>query len=248
MQIIQYNSDIPSEAKEQFISPYRFESRCSEKGCGGAVWYEKREYWLNGQLRGIRQFEEDGTLMIERPYLNGKLHGTCYRWHENGQIDYVESFLHGEKHGNTYQYSEEGALMGVSNFVQGTGYATWWHKFIEVDKPGYFLSEIYFLKNGLQHGFEWNINEDQETLYIEQHFWEGHFHGIQRRWDHSGQLLAGYPQFWIMGEKVDQQTYMEATITDSRLPKFKVSDHAFRRKFPEDIRRIMRGEVVYARR
>lgn len=239
-----YQSDIPQEAEEKFISPYRSEFSCDENGCGGAVWLERREYWLDGELRGTRFFEKDGTLSLEHPFWDGKHHGTSYRWHENGQLDYVESHRHGILHGKTYQYSETGELMGASELVNGTGYAAWWHRRHELENPGYYLSEVYYLKDNLMQGYEWWINEGQKSLYIEVHYWKGDLHGIERRWNADGLLYEGYPKYYIMNKEVGQTTYIEASHEDPRLPKYKESDQSFYRDFPEDIKRIMRGEIV----
>ena len=230
-----YQSSIPSETKEKFISAYISQQHCNGNGCGGAVWLEKREYWLQGKVVGIRYFEEDGTLAIETPLKDDKYHGTYYRFYETGTLEYALPYLHGKQHGQSCQWTPGGLLMGTSSFSHGTGYDLWWHPFMELDKPGFYLAEILPYKDGVPHGVEWWLNEDQQSVYIERYYREGNLHGIERWWDVDGHLREDYPNFYIHNNIVSQEEYISATHNDPTLPKFVENDQLPQRTFPDVI-------------
>lgn len=234
-----YQSDIPVEAEKRFISPYRREERCTESGCGASIWLEECEYWLNGELVGKRSFEEDGSLAIERPFRHGKFHGRYYRWHIDAGLEYAAMYLNGKRHGNTYQWDEDGTLIGSSTFEHGTGYDLWWDRYWQANKPGFFLAEVMAYKDGRQHGFQWWLNEDQQSVWKEMHYWEGNWHGIWRMWDHDGILDPGYPKYFVCNNEVDRKTYVAASLKDPTLPAWREADQLAGRTFPEDLRQFL---------
>ncbi len=75
-----YCSDIPAEAKENVVSFYTEDENARQQG--GNIHYERREYILDGELVGYRQFDHDGRLIIETPMKDMRKHGT--EWSGNG--------------------------------------------------------------------------------------------------------------------------------------------------------------------
>ena len=73
-----YISDIPEEAEEKVVSFYTEDENAREEG--GTIHYERREYLIDGELVGYRQFDHDGRLIIETPMQGQKKHGTEYTW------------------------------------------------------------------------------------------------------------------------------------------------------------------------
>jgi hypothetical protein len=62
-----YRSSIPSSAQEQML-------RTRPRGQEG----HRAEYFLNGEVVGMRQFDASDQLQFERPLRNGVTHGTVY--------------------------------------------------------------------------------------------------------------------------------------------------------------------------
>ena len=81
--------------------------------------------------------------------------------------------------------SPEGRLIGTYRMHRGTGLDLWYR---QREDGSIYLGEVHHLLEGRRHGFEWWINEDQETVYIERHWREGQLHGIWREWNAAGRL------------------------------------------------------------
>ncbi|NIP30964.1 MAG: toxin-antitoxin system YwqK family antitoxin, partial [Candidatus Dadabacteria bacterium] len=54
---------------------------------------------LNGNLVGIRQFNENDILMLETPIRNGKKHGIEYTFYDSGELQLAEPYAEGMIHG-----------------------------------------------------------------------------------------------------------------------------------------------------
>lgn len=218
-----YKSDIPDTAAERFVSPYK-----SKDGRGS---YEKREYTVDGKIVGFRYYDENGALMIETPVKGGKKHGVEYSWYEPGCLTLAAPYENGLPHGTARQWADDGSLMGTYTLDRGTGYDLW-----REHLPGgrLHICEIHTMKDGMPHGFEWWVNEDQATVWREVHWREGQRHGIERHWNHEGNLDAGFPKFHLKDDIVGKQTYMEQQQTDSTLPRYAEEDDKNTRNFPDD--------------
>ena len=44
----------------------------------------------------VRSYYDNVQPRYQEEYLNGKLHGTCKGWHEDGQLEYQKEYLNGE--------------------------------------------------------------------------------------------------------------------------------------------------------
>jgi len=203
---------------------------------GGAK--HKAEYVLNGKIVGIRSFDKDGQLELEMPLRNGIRQGTMFYFEadSNGKttVTFAEPHKNGLVCGIARQWSQkDGQLIGTYSMKRGTGLDLWrnWSH----DKKRYFLSEARYLKEGKWHGFEWWLNEDQRTVWIESYFLENVQHGIRREWNHRGRLKRGYPQYWTQGKRVSKRQYLRASAKDPTLPRFRTWDNQPRRRFPPEV-------------
>ena len=162
-----------------------------------------------------------------------------YYWEADGWLSCAEPYEDGFLHGTAFQWDCHGHLIGTYTLHRGTGYDIW----RSTDEQGAcIISEIHRLKDGRPHGFEWWVNDDQQSVFSERHWYEGRLHGIERQWDHDGRLTQGYPKYWIEDVEVSQREYMKASQKDARLPSFEERDQDCTRTFPEDIRQLCKKE------
>jgi antitoxin component YwqK of YwqJK toxin-antitoxin module len=196
----------------------------------------RAEYLVGGKVVGSREFHETGELAFERPLKEGRVHGTEYRWDCPGELLSEEPYVKGLPHGTARQWLG-GKLIGSYTMVRGTGIDLWWQ---EREDGSVYLSEVYPLRDGRPHGFEWWLNEDQETVCIERHYWEGKPHGIWREWNSRGRLCRGFPEYYVGGVKVTRPQYLRAAREDPTLPPFREEDNEPRRRFPPEIARHLR--------
>jgi len=219
-----YRSSIPKEAKERILATH----------ISGPQNY-LAEYVLNGEVVGVRHFDKDGRIESERPLKNGWTHGTLY-FFEGGKLHFSEHYVKGLAHGTAKQWSEDGDLIGTYSMSHGTGLDLWRRK----DNWGtgkLFLAEARYLKDGMFHGFEWWLNEDQKTVDHECHFWMGQRHGIERMWNDKGRLKRGYPQYWVKNQQVTKRRYLRERVKDSTLPPFRKTDNRPNRSFPPAVKK-----------
>jgi hypothetical protein len=193
----------------------------------------KTEYVLNGEVVGVRQFDENGQLEFERPMKNGVTHGMLYGI-DDGVVTFAEPYRNGLAHGIAKQWSIDGEPIGSYTMKHGTGLDLW------RSKPNWgsrriFLAEARYVKEGKWHGFEWWLNEDQKSVQAEHYFWENLQHGIERHWNGEGRLARGYPRYWVNNKRVTRRKYLSACAEDPNLPRFRESDNRPRRKFPSEV-------------
>ena len=222
-------SDIPAGAEEKIIQQYEANER-------GVVNWETRECTVGGKVVGWRSYDAVGRLMDETPLKDGNKHGRQIFWNEDGTIDFIEPFFEGKVHGTAKQY-QDGKLIGTYKIVHGTGYDVWrGHRGDGVVR----VSEIHPIRDGLPHGFEWWLNEDQRSVYEEKHWFNGKWHGIEREWNFKNKLRRGYPKYWLHGEAVTKRQYISAARKDAALPPFRLKDNSPKREFPPEIRRLLK--------
>jgi antitoxin component YwqK of YwqJK toxin-antitoxin module len=194
------------------------------------------EYVLNGEVVGVRWFDEGGAMDSDTPFKNGVIHGTQY-WFDNHfdgtlRVAFAEPYRSGLAHGTAKQWDGEKPI-GTYTMKRGTGLDLWRHRSFESN--GYHLTEARYLKDGMRHGFEWWLNEDQETIREENHYWKDLQHGIQREWNSKGRLMRGYPRYWVNNERVSNRQYLRARAKDCNLPSFREADNLPQRKFPSEV-------------
>ncbi len=222
-----YVSDIPKGVTEKTVSEYR-EKR-------GAIWLKRTECWFEGKIVGERSYDKEGTMVIERPLKNGKIHGVEYYWDDDGTLSCAEPYENGLPHGTANQWNGD-QIIGTYTLIHGTGYDLW----RRISENGdVILSEIHSMKNGCPHGYEWWLNEDQESVYSEKHYVEGKLHGIERQWEYEGGLSEGYPKYWVNNNEVAKSKYLEESNKDDQLPAFLEEEQVPKRSFPAEIHKIM---------
>ncbi len=217
-----YRSSIPKAATERVLATYQT----------GLQKY-KTEYLLNGEIVGVRQFDQNGQLEFERPMKNGVTHGTLYDMND-GVVTFAEPYRNGLAHGKAKQWSYDGELIGTYTMTHGTGLDLWRCKKTWGNKRVY-LAEARHINEGKWHGFEWWLNEDQKSVQGEHHFRENLQHGVQRSWNSAGRLRRGYPRYWVNNKQVTKREYLRACAKDPSLPPFRESDNRPRRKFPPEV-------------
>jgi hypothetical protein len=214
-----YRSSIPSSAQEQML-------RTRPRGQEG----HRAEYFLNGEVVGMRQFDASDQLQFERPLRNGVTHGTVYSI-DQGVVTFAEPYRNGLAHGVAKQWSIDGELIGSYTMKHGTGLDLWR---CQTNLAGgrVYLAEARQMKDGNWHGFEWWLTQDEKTLHSEHHFWENSQHGIERHWNSEGRLRRGFPRYWVNNRQVSRRQYVRACTTDLNLPPFRESDNLPKRKVP----------------
>lgn len=207
----EYRSSIPAEACEKVTARY------------GKLGKKRAEYYIGQELVGIRQFHSKGALEGEWAFKNGVRHGMQYRWDHPGELLSCAPYENGRAHGIAYQWGKDGRLIGSYTMVMGTGIDLWWHGVSSEERA--VLAEVHYERDGQSHGFEWWLNHDA-SLRRERHWQNGVQHGIEREWGHADGLRPDYPCYYLHGEQVTQQQYLEACIQDPTLPPFWPEDNA----------------------
>jgi antitoxin component YwqK of YwqJK toxin-antitoxin module len=218
-----YKTSIPANAKPR-----------AGVMCAGSTG-KRLDYYLRGKLVGTRHFDEHGQLELEIPLRDGLRHGTEYTWFWGDWLSSAEPFHAGKAHGVARQWSATGKLIGTYKMVHGTGIDLWRGAVEGSEEGPYYLSEVWYLRDGNLHGFNWWIKEDQKTVSVERHYQNGQPHGIEREWNSQGRLSRGFPKYFIHGEPVDKRSYLRAADFDATLPRFQLKDNQPQRKFPPEI-------------
>jgi hypothetical protein len=219
-----YRSSIPARAKERVTRRHPDGTKV------------EAEYVLRRSLVGNRQWDENGLLEHEVSLRSGRKHGVEYWW-TSGRLTSAEPWVNGVLHGTAKQWMSDGRLLGTYTMRHGTGIDLWRQ---EREDGSRYLSEVLYLKNGRQHGFQWFIDEDQRTVYIERHWLGGRLHGVWREWNSRGRFRRGYPKYFVAGKQVAKRRYIKASAADPTLPPFRKEDNKPARTFPREIAHHLR--------
>lgn len=215
-----YISSIPASAKERIVETHDDGSKA------------KSEHTMRGKVVGVRKWDADGNLEMEVPLREGVKHGIEYHWHAPGILGFAEPFENGVVHEQARQWSVNGCLIGTYSMVRGTGIDLWR---AEREDGSVYLAEVLHLQQGLRHGYEWWVNENQTTVYIERHWAQGELHGIEREWNAKGRVRRGFPRYHVRGERVIKREYLAQRTKDDTLPAFNPKDNEPERVFPDKI-------------
>ena len=218
-----YSSSSPGNARERITERYA-------SGNNG-----KMEFRLDRKLVGVLLYFESGEPEHEYGLKSGKKHGVEYWWHGPGNLDSAEPFVDGLAHGVAKQWDHEGRLLGTYKMIRGSGIDLWRQR---SDDGSVWLSEIMYCEGGHRHGFEWRVNEDQKTIYIERRWHLGRLHGIERAWNRGGRLGRGYPKYFVGGVAVTKRQYVNACTSDPTLPPFHATDDYPARQFPAEVAKL----------
>ena len=190
------------------------------------------EYRQCRRLVGRRGFFPSGEIEYERACRDGRLHGLQFEWYALGTLASVERWVDGVPHGTARQWARNGTLLGTYRMMRGSGTDLWWGE--RLDGTPY-LSEVLHWRQGAPYGFEWWINEDQQSVDIERHWSPLGQHGIERQWNASGRLRRGYPKYHVNGVRVTKCQYLAARAADPSLPPFLAEDNRAVRRFPRQV-------------
>jgi len=199
--------------------------------------------YLNGRCIG---YDEDGQILVESNYSNGKLHGVQKYWYGNGQIQCEENYKNGKLNGvyRDWYYNGQLAVLAKSNlgqlveiesflpngepceltnFSKGEGIV-----FRYDEDDGSISREITYLKGMIQ--FQKRYRSDgspyEETSYV-----NGKKHGFKiRYWNNNeqiyyedGQLANGLvsifseeKQHTETGQMIDGQRHGEWTFMNNQ--------------------------------
>jgi antitoxin component YwqK of YwqJK toxin-antitoxin module len=209
--------------------PRRAEKRITARHTNGAK--ATVEYFIEGQLVGVRGFDAEGTLERDCGWRDGLRHGTSYRIDTPGRLLSATPYSRGLEHGVARQWGDDGRLLGTYRMHHGTGIDLWW---LETWRkpPKRYLAEVCFQRRGQPHGFEWWLNDDQKSVHEERHWRHGQKHGIERDWSRKGRLRRGYPRYFVAGQQVARRQYIKAAANDASLPPFRKAENRPRRIFP----------------
>jgi hypothetical protein len=223
MNTIPPKTTIPQNAESKVIARY-------DSGAPKQI-----DYAVAGKIIARRWVaENDENSYIESQIKNGKEHGLKI-FVDDGEVNNIEPYLEGLPHGTAEQWCE-GELIGTYEMVHGTGIDLWRAKGEDGSTP---LQEVHYMKDGKPHGFEWWIDFGQRTVNWERHWYDGEFHGIERKWNTGGKMCLGYPRYYVRGKKVDKRKYLRISSRDTTLPVFRQSDNRPERDFPEEIKEVL---------
>src|SRR5262249_11547359 len=113
--------------------------------------------------------------------------------------------------------------------VHGVGRTLW------CDPQTGLLVEEHFRPPKKAYGYKRQWNTDERTIWQEYHYLLGRgYHGIWREWNAAGQLLSGFPRFFIRGRRVSKQDYRAACRTRRMLPPYRAEDDTAARPLPPE--------------
>ena len=157
-----FKSDIPANVIEQTTREFR--------RVGGAIYHRLTNCTLNGEVVGQRAYSEEGQLVSETPLRNGNKHGREFQWNDDGSLLLIEPYVNGRIHGTAKQYGRRGLVIGTYTLRHGTGYDIWRQ---ESEDGSITISEIHTLRDGLPHGYEWWLTNKPDIVWHELHWHEG---------------------------------------------------------------------------
>jgi antitoxin component YwqK of YwqJK toxin-antitoxin module len=225
-----YRSSIPDAAEERVTTRHSDGSKAMA------------EYLMDGKRVGTRSFDGAGNIEMECGWRDGLRHGTEYRFDEPGKLLSATPYSNGVEHGVASEWADDGRLLGTYRMRHGTGIDLWWGETWTKPRRRY-LAEVHFMRRGLRHGYEWWLDEDQRTIFIERHWRDGEQHGIEREWNNKGHLRRGFPKYFVAGQQVNRRQYLKACATDPALPFFRSQENGPQREFPPEIRRHLGSAV-----
>jgi hypothetical protein len=145
-----YRTSIPADAAE--VVEERHPDGATKRAC----------YLVGGQVVGYRQWDEEGWLEFECPLRDGARHGREYRFYPNGQPLDEDRYCDGRLHGLCRQWAEDGALLVTSRMANGCGLSLWCDT-----GTGALAEETYFPREG-ERGYKRSWNGDEQTVRAEE--------------------------------------------------------------------------------
>jgi len=87
----------------------------------------------NGKKHGLwRQYGDDGVLLFDSTFVDGKLEGPCKSYERSGIVHEINEYRQGKLHGITRGYFSDGSRWIVTKFENGNRTDCW----IEYNRDG----------------------------------------------------------------------------------------------------------------
>jgi len=178
----------------------------------------EEKLFSNGKLHGIwRQYHENGAVFSERPYRNGKPDGVFKFWNEKGKLLSQSTINDGtgvlQEHRHPQFNSKNRAMPFVNGRLEGLEIVT---AQFSGDTKGSVGRLITAYKQGIKEGWSVQFRADK-SLRSSAYFHNNKLHGVYRLLDDTGELLEGYPRYFISGKEVAKQEFAKAAKTDALL-------------------------------
>jgi antitoxin component YwqK of YwqJK toxin-antitoxin module len=199
----------------------------------------KARYRKDGKVVGERLFYKEKRLAQETPMRDGVRHGLMRQWWSSGELFSEVPYVDGLIDGRARFWNAKGELLGESTLRKGTGCL---RRFQNLDVRSWDSEECYVngkiegwqrewvqyegcigrgvalmsYRDNQLHGWSYTFDEDGTSLGS-SHFQNGRTHGIASHWDRDGKLRAGSPAYYLRGEMVSSEKYLEAAQSDPKL-------------------------------
>ena len=200
-----------------------------------------REYFIEDERIGRREFYDNRNVAVEMLYRDGKLHGLSRQFYLSAKLYAERPYRNGVMHGEFKFWDEEGTLMGASRIENGTGLL---REFKQPNTSSIDAETPY--RDSRKHGKvkTWGNFADCEGLgfqasnYIEgrlegpsvvRHgdglllswswFSNGDLHGQVTHLTRDGQVGPGYPVYFVRGRRVTELEMKDAAERDPELAK-----------------------------
>ncbi len=129
-----------------------------------------------------KSWYDNGQPMIQKTYVEGKLHGYYKEWYLNGQLMYQIEYKDGKENGEYKSWYNNGQIMVQTTYKDGKcdgEYKKWYEK-------GKLHTQTTY-KDGKYHGkyTKWFENG---IIMVEKRYIEGKLHGEYTSWHEDGRL------------------------------------------------------------
>lgn len=163
--------------------------------------------YKNGNIVNLKEYNIHENLIIETPYRNGKEHGAEKHYDKDGNLECVKQYKNGIRHGIETWFYTSGRIKHDIHFKYG---------FIE-QRNQYYRNGVQELlvpyKNGVEHGkafyrredgtaiesieysggqrngYNYIYYKDGITLKEINHYVNGYYHGVCKRFNKKGELV-----------------------------------------------------------
>lgn len=186
--------------------------------------------FVGDQVVAITTYFRGGGVFDKYLYKDGKIHGVSRCFHKNGNVKFEMPYDNGIRHGVFKQFKEDGALLGSFEMNRGVGIAKIWDEqgvlieecsYVNNEQEG--LTKEYYpsgqirtiskYKSGKLHGFSVSFYKSGKKAGL-AYFKNGELHGVINKWAEGGNIKAESPAYWINGEQVTLEMYLELINND----------------------------------
>lgn len=166
----------------------------------------------------IVMYPSSNQLEIKATYIDGKEHGTTYKFYKSGTLNVEMSHNMGIPDGEWKFFSEDSVLRWSKNYINGEldGEQKWFFpsgnlkkletfsigakngKSVEYYKDSSLKKEVYYRDNELHGSYKKFANDSNSTLLIERNYHKGQLNGHCNFYYESG--AVGYNKYYKKGK------------------------------------------------